>query len=74
MVITVKSTPDGRAWEASSEQADDEKSTRVYNGMALDTPEHWGQNHYRLNMTMLGAFETADKPHNMARSIYRNMR
>ena len=56
----VKITPDGRAWEVSSEQADDEKSTRVYNGMALDTPEHWERNHYILTMTMLDTFEAAD--------------
>ena len=60
MVILVKFTPDGRAWEASSEQADDEKSTRVYSGMALDTPQYWERNHYILTMTMLDTFEAAD--------------
>ena len=49
--------PDGRAWEVSSEQADNEQSSRVYSGMALDTPEHWEQNHYILTMTMLDRFE-----------------
>ena len=56
MVILVKFTPDGRSWEASSEQADDEKSTRVYSGMALDTPQYWERNHYILTMTMLDTF------------------
>ena len=54
-------TPDGRAWAISLEQADDEKSARIYSGMALDTPEHWEQNHYILTMTMLDTFEAADK-------------
>ena len=70
----VKLTPDGRAWEVSSEQADDERSTRVYSGMALDTPQHWDRNHYILTMTMLDTFEAADKPNRMATIIYRNMR
>ena len=42
--------------------------------MALDTPEHWEQNHYILTMTVLDTFEAADKPNKMATTIYRNMR
>ena len=67
-------TPDGRAWEVSSEQADDERRTRVHNGLALDTPQRKDQNHYILTMTMLDTFETADKPNKMATINYRNMR
>ena len=67
-------TPDGKSWEVSSGQAADEQSSRVYNGLALDTPEHWEQNHYILTMTMLDRFETNDKPNKMATIIYRNMR
>ena len=74
MVIMVTLTPDGRAWEVSSEQADNEQSSRVDNGLALDTPDHWEQNKYILAMTMLDRFEANDKPNNMATIIYRNMR
>ena len=74
MVIMDKFPPEGRAWEVSSEQADDERITRVYGGMALDTPQHWDQNNYTLTMTMLDTFEAADKPNRMATIIYCNMR
>ena len=70
----VKLTREGRPWEVSSEQADDERITRVYSGMALATPQHWDQNHYILTMTMLDMFGAADKPNRMATIIYRNMR
>ena len=56
----VKLTPEGRAWKVSSEQADDERSMRVYSGMALVTPQHWERNHCILTMTTLDTFEVAD--------------
>ena len=67
-------TPDGKAWEASSERAENDQSARIYNGLALGTPEHWEQHHYILTMTMMDRFETADKPNTMATTIYPNMR
>ena len=74
MVIMITLTPDGRAWEVASEQADDENGARVYSGMALDAPEQWDRNHYILTMTMLDTSKATDKPHNMATTIYRNMK
>ena len=73
-VRTVTVTTDGISWEVSWEQADNDQSSRVYNGLALDTPEHWEQIHYVLTMTMLDRFEPTDRPNNMATLIYRNMR
>ena len=35
------SRQDGRATEASAEQADKEKGARKYSGAALRAPEHW---------------------------------
>ena len=69
MVIMVKLTPDGRAWSKLTT-----RGARVYNGMALGTPEHWERNHYTLTMTMLDTFEAADKPNKMATNVNRNMR
>ena len=54
-------TPDGKSWEVSSEQANDEQSSRVHSRLALGTPEHWEQNHYILTVTLLDRFETTDK-------------
>ena len=64
----VKLTPDGRAWEASSEQADDERITRVYSGTAL------GSQTLHTDHDMLDTLAAADKPNRMATIIYRNMR
>ena len=41
MAILVKLTPDGRAWEVSSEQPDNKQGSQVYNGLAIDTPDNW---------------------------------
>ena len=41
MVITVQITPNGKATEMSSEEADKQKGERIYNGAALHVPEHW---------------------------------
>ena len=40
MVIAVQITPDGKATEMSSEEADEQKG-RVYSGASLNVPERW---------------------------------
>ena len=64
-------TPDGISWDVSSEKADNKRSSQVYNGLALDTPEQWEQIHYILTVKMLDRFEATERPHNMATIIYR---
>ena len=41
MVITVQITPDGKATEMSSEEADEQTGERIYSGAALNVPERW---------------------------------
>ena len=79
MSITVQITPDGRATEMSSEEADEQKGERIYNGAALNVPEHWEHKRYRLTMTMLDTFDCEDDPcggeiNVLATTIYRRMR
>ena len=44
MVTSVQITPDGRATEASAEQANEEKGARIYNGAALHAQDHCQHN------------------------------
>ena len=41
MVMLAKIKQDGRKLEVSTYQAGKYNSTRIYNGAALRTPEHW---------------------------------
>ena len=41
MVITVQITPDGKATEMTSEEADEQKGERIYSGASLNVPERW---------------------------------
>ena len=49
--MSAKITPDGRAKEVSTEQADVEKGTPIYNGAAVHAPKHWEHNNYVMTMT-----------------------
>ena len=72
MVITVQITPDGKATEMSSEEADAQKGERIYSGAALNAPEHWEHNQYRLTMTMPDTFDYDEDDMNvLATTIYR---
>ena len=73
MRVTI--TPDNRATEVSTEQADEEKGARVYRVAALRAPEHWEHNKYRLTMTMLNSFDCdEDEMNALATTIYRRTR
>ena len=75
MVITVKITPDGKATEMTSEEADTQKGERIYSGASLNAPEHWEHKQYRLTMTMLDTFDYEEDDMNvLATTIYRRMR
>ena len=79
MVITAQITPNGKVTEMSSEEADEQKGERIYSGAALNVPEHWEHNRYRLTMTMLDAFDCEDDPcgdelNVLAPTIYRRTR
>ncbi len=75
MVITVQSTPDGKATEMSSEEADEQKGERIYSGATLNAPAHWEHKQYRLTMTMLDTFDYEEDDMNvLATTIYRRMR
>ena len=62
MAVTVQNTPDGKATEMSSEEADEQKGERIYSGAALNVPEHWEHKRYRLTMTMLDTFDCEEDP------------
>ncbi|MFM7989108.1 MAG: hypothetical protein ACKPKO_58325, partial [Candidatus Fonsibacter sp.] len=48
---------------------------RIYNGAALNAPEHWAQKQYKLTMTMLDTFDYEDDDmHVIDTTIYRHMR
>ena len=79
MVITVQITPNGKATEMSSEEAEIQKGERIYSGAALNAPVHWEHKQYRLTMTMLDSFDCEDDPcgdevNVLATTIYRSMR
>ena len=79
MDITVQITPDGKATEMSSEDADKQKGERIYSGAALNVPEHWEHKRCRLTMTMLDTFDCEEDPcgdelNVLATTIYRRMR
>ena len=68
-------TPDGQVTETSSEKADAQKGEPIYNGAALNAPEHWERKHYNLTMTTLDALDYEEDDMNvMATTIYRHMR
>ena len=53
MVIAVQITPNGKVTEMPSEEADEQKGKRIYNGAPLNAPEHWlHPRQYRLTMIM----------------------
>ena len=63
----------------SSEEADEHKGERIYNGAALNVPEHWEHKRYRLTMTMQHTFDCEEDPCGdqltvLATTIYRHMR
>ena len=61
--------------EMSSEEADEHKGERVYNGASLNAPEHWEHKQYRLTMIMLDTFDCEEDDMNvLAMTIYRRMR
>ena len=76
MVITVQITPDGKATEMSSEEADEHKGERIYSGASLNVPERWEHPHqYRLTMIMPDTFDCDDDDMNvLATTIYRRLR
>ena len=79
MVITAQITPNGKATEMSSEEAEEQKGGRIYNGAALSVPEHWEHKRCRLTMTMLDTFDCEEEPcgdelNVLATTIYRRMR
>ena len=65
MVITVQITPDGKATEMSSEEADEQKGERIYSGAARHALEHWEHKQYRLTMTMLDTFDCEEDDTNV---------
>ena len=72
MVIAVQITPDGKATEMSSEEADEQKGERIYNGASLNAPEH---KQYRVTVIMLDTFDCEEDETNvLATTIYRRMR
>ena len=75
MVITVQITPDGKATEMTSEEADEQKGERIYSGASLNVPEHWLHKQYRLTMIMPDTFDCEEDDMNvLATTIYRRMR
>ena len=76
MVITVQITPDGKATEMTSEEADEQKGERIYSGASLNVPERWEHPHqYRLTMIMPDTFDCDDDDMNvLATTIYRRLR
>jgi hypothetical protein len=75
MVITVQITPDGKATEMSSEEADKQKGERIYSGASLNVPERWAHpRQYRLTMIMPDNFDCEEDDMNvLATTIYRRM-
>ena len=58
MVITVQITPDGKATEMSSEEADEQKGERIYSGASLNVPGRWEHpRQYRLTMIIPDNFD-----------------
>ena len=76
MVITVQITPDGKATEMTSEEADEQKWERIYSGASLNVPERWEHpRQYRLTMIMPDTFDCDDDDMNvLATTIYRRLR
>ena len=76
MVITVQITPDGKATEMSSEEADEQKGERIYSGASPNVPERWEHPHqYRLTMIMLDTLDCEEDDMNVsATTIYRRVR
>ena len=76
MVITVQITPNGKVTEMSSEETDEHKGERIYNGASLNAPEHWlHPRQYRLTMIMPDTFDCDEDDMNvLATTIYRRMR
>ena len=76
MVITVQITPDGKATEMTSEEADEQKGERIDSGASLNVPERWEHpRQYRLTMIMPDTFDCDDDDMNvLATTIYRRLR
>ena len=75
MVITVQITPDGKATEMTSEEADEQKGERIYSGASLNVPERWEHKQYRLTMIMPDTFDCDEDDMNvLATTIYRRLR
>ena len=76
MVIAVQITPDGKATEMSSEEADEHKGERIYSGASLNVPERWEHPHqYRLTIIMPDNFDCGEDDTNvLATTIYRRLR
>ena len=65
MDITVQITPDGKATEMSSEEADERKGERMHSGASLNAPEHWEHKQCRLTMIMLDTFDCEEDDMNV---------
>ena len=76
MVINVQITPDGKATEMSSEEADEQKGERIYSGASLNVPDRWEHpRQYRLTMIMPDTLDCeADDMNVLATTIYLRMR
>ena len=46
----------------SSEEADEQKGERIYNGASLNAPAHWEHKQHRLTMTMVDTFDYEEDP------------